>query len=51
MALQRTTVHLDENDLRDLKLAAARRSVSKAEFRTVRPLTEDKTFRVLPDDS
>lgn len=32
MALKRTTVYLDENDLRDLKVAAARRGVSEAEI-------------------
>lgn len=32
MALKRTTVYLDENDLRDLKIAAARRGVSEAEI-------------------
>ncbi|MFC8796804.1 CopG family transcriptional regulator [Promicromonospora sp. NPDC057138] len=32
MGLKRTTVYLDENDLRDLKIAAARRGVSEAEI-------------------
>lgn len=32
MALKRTTVYLDENDLRDLKIAAAHRGASEAEI-------------------